>query len=205
MSGRFRRTGVQKSVRKFFRRRSGSPAPRRASTAAWVVVHTGTARASNFLPWGVNSSRRARWSSWLVVILIRLRRRNGFRAAVKVVRSMASNDATAPIVGASGRFKDIIRENWPLVRPSGRSALSNRRASARAARCTWRQRQESRTRIVVSYDVPRTLAIDSYGKPFFLFHARVDINLFWEMGKGNKRNKVPHAVHAGAVTVWRNR
>ena len=100
VSGNFRRTGVQESVRKFFRRRSGSPAPRRASTAAWVLVHIGTARASNFLPWGVNSSRRARWSSRLVVILIRLRRRSGFTAAVKVVRSIASNDATAPIVGA---------------------------------------------------------------------------------------------------------
>jgi hypothetical protein len=133
---RFRGTGAQESVRKFFRRRSGSPGPRRASTAAWVLVHTGTARASNCLPCGVNSSRRARWSSWFVVILIMLRRRNGFRAAVKVVRSIASKDATAPIVGASGRFKDIISENCPLVRPSGRSAVSKRRASARAARCT---------------------------------------------------------------------
>ena len=128
--------GVQESVRKFFRRRSGSPGPRRASIAAWVLVHAGTARASNLLPCGVNSSRRARWSSFGVAILTRRRRCSGFKAAVKVVRSIASNDATAPIVGASGRFKDIIRENWPFVRPSGRSALSKRRASARAARST---------------------------------------------------------------------
>jgi hypothetical protein len=131
---RFRRAGVQESVRRFFRRRSGSPGPRRASTAAWVLVHTGTARASNFLPCGVNCSTRARWSSWSVVILIRLRRRSGFRAAVKVVRSIASNEATAPIVGGSGRFKDTISENCPLLRPSGRSALSKHRASARAPR-----------------------------------------------------------------------
>jgi len=148
--GRSRRIFRQESVRKAFRRRSGSPGPRRASTAAWVLVHTGTARVSNFLPSGVNSSRRARWSLLPLVILIRLRRRSGFRAAVKVVRSIASNDATAPIVGGPGRFKDIIRENCPLVRPSGRSAVSKRRASARAARSTCRQRQESRTRIVVS-------------------------------------------------------
>jgi hypothetical protein len=132
--GRFRRTGVQERVRKVFRRRSDSPRPRRASTAAWVLIHTGTARASNFFPCGVNSSRRARWSSWFVLIFIRPRRCSGFRAALKVVRSIASNDATAPIAGASGRFKDIIRENCPLVRPSGRSALSKRRASVRAAR-----------------------------------------------------------------------
>src|ERR1700751_2524929 len=58
--GRFQPGGVQESIRKFFRSRAGSPGERRSSTAAWVLVHTGTARASNFLPWGVNSSRRAR-------------------------------------------------------------------------------------------------------------------------------------------------
>lgn len=148
--GRFWGAGAQESVRKFFRRRSGSPGPRRASTAAWVLVHTGTARASSFLPCEVNSSRRARLSSWSVLILISPRRRSGLRAAVNVVRSIASNDATDPIVGASGRFNDIISENCPFVRPSGRSAVSKRRASARAARCTCRQRQQSRTRMVVS-------------------------------------------------------
>ncbi len=148
--GRLRRTGVQERVRKFFRRRSGSPGPRRASIAAWVLVHTGTARASNFLPCALNSSRRARWSSWSFITLIKPRRCSGLRAAVNVVRSIARNEATDPIAGASGRFKDIINENCPLVRPRGRSALSKRRASARAARCTWRQRQQSRTRIVVS-------------------------------------------------------
>jgi hypothetical protein len=39
------------------------------------------------------------------------------------------------MVGGSGRFNDIISEYCPLVRPSGRSASSKRRASARAARC----------------------------------------------------------------------
>ena len=147
---RFERVDIQDSVRKFFRRRSGSPGSSRPSTAAWVLVHTGTARANNFLPCGVNSSKRERWSSRFVVILISLRRRSGFRAAVKVVRSIARSEATEPIVGASGRFNDINNENCPLVRPSGRNALSKHRASARAARCTGRQRQESRTRIVVS-------------------------------------------------------
>ena len=133
---RLKSSTIQDSVRKFFRRRSASLGPRLASTAAWVFVHTGTARASNFLPCGVNSSRRARLSSWSGLILIRLRRCSGLRAAVNVVRSIASNDATDPIVGASGRFNDIISENCPLVRPSGRCAVSKRRASARAARCT---------------------------------------------------------------------
>ena len=121
---------------KFFRRRSGSPGPKQASTVAWVLVHTGVARASTLIPCGVNSSRRARWSLRFVVILMRLRRHRGLSAAVKVVRSIASSEATAPIVGASGRFKDIISENCPCVRPSGRNALSKRRPSAHAARWT---------------------------------------------------------------------
>jgi hypothetical protein len=146
----FQRTDAQQSARKLFLRRSGSPTRRRASIAAWVLVHTGTALASNLSPCGVNSRRRVRWSFSSVVILIRRRLRSGFRAAVNVVRSITSNDATAPIVGAAGRFRDISSENCPLVRPSGRNALSNSRASARAARCTCRQRQQSRTRIVVS-------------------------------------------------------
>ena len=136
LPGSFRRAGAQDSVRKFFLRRSGSPGPRRASTAAWVLVHTGTARANNFFPCGVSSSRRARLSLWSVVTLIRRRRCSGLRAAVKVVRSIASNDATDPIVAASGRFNDIISENCPFVRPRGRNAVSKRRASVRAARCT---------------------------------------------------------------------
>jgi hypothetical protein len=129
-------TDVQASARKFFRRRSGSPRPRRASTAAWLLLHAGTALASNLFPCGVNSSRRARRSFQFAVILIKRRRCSGFRAAVKVVRSIASNVATDPMVGAAGRFKDIMSENCPWVRPSGRKAVSNCRASARAARCT---------------------------------------------------------------------
>jgi hypothetical protein len=166
LSRDFQSACVHKSTRKVLRSRSDSPGARRASTAACSLRHTGTALASNFFPRGVNSSRRARWSCWFGVILSSPRRLSGFSAAVKVVRSIASKDATAPIVGASGRFKDIINENCQLVRPSGRNALSNCRARARAARCTWRQRQESRTRIVVPYDVPRGLAISAYDSLF---------------------------------------
>ena len=46
------------------------------------------------------------------------------------------------------RFSDISRENWPWVRSSGRNTSSKRRASPRAARCTCRHRQLSRTRCV---------------------------------------------------------
>ena len=134
--GRLQRGGIQESTRRVFLRRSGSPRPKRASTAAWVLLHARSARASSFFPLGVSPSRRARWSPWSVVILIKLRRCSGFRAAVNVVRSIASNEATDPMVGALGRFKDINSENCPFVRPSGRSAVSKRRASARAARCT---------------------------------------------------------------------
>src|SRR5262249_1088494 len=69
---------------------------------------------------------------------------------VSVVRSMASKDATEEMLGGSGRLSDIIVEYCPLVRPSGRSASSKRRASARAARCRWRHRHVSRTKSVVA-------------------------------------------------------
>jgi hypothetical protein len=62
------------------------------------------------------------------------------------------------------------------VRSSGRSAWSKWRASARAARCTCKQRQESLTRIVVSYDVLRPLAIRTY----CILTQNVDINVLWE-------------------------
>lgn len=126
----------QESARRFFRRRSGSPWPRRASTATWVLFQTGTARASNLRPFGVNAIRRLRRSDGSVVILSRPRRRKGLRAAVSVVGSIASSAATAPMVGGAGRFRDIINENCPFVRPIGLSASSKRRAKARAARCT---------------------------------------------------------------------
>jgi hypothetical protein len=64
----------------------------------------------------------------------RPRRSSGFKLAVSVVRSMASNAATLPMPGGLGRLSDISRENWPFVRPKGRSASSKRRATARAAR-----------------------------------------------------------------------
>ena len=64
------------------------------------------------------------------------------RAAVNVVLSISSSDATAPMSGSSGRLRDIINENCPLVSPLGRSASSEHRASALAARCTCRQRHE---------------------------------------------------------------
>jgi len=78
------------------------------------------------------------------------RRSSGFKAAVSVVWSIARSAVTDPMEVGAGLFSDIIRENWPLVSPKGRSASSKRRASARAARCTCRQRQVSRTNSVVS-------------------------------------------------------
>jgi hypothetical protein len=69
-------------------------------------------------------------------ILTSPRRSSGFKAAVNVVRSIASSDATGPIAGGSGRFNDIKSENCPFVSPKGRNASSNRRAKERAARCT---------------------------------------------------------------------
>lgn len=132
------------------RRRMESTSSRSASTSTVVCSQTGTAVASRVLPCGVSFSRRPRRSEGFVTTLTRPRRTSGLSAAVKVVRSMASSDATDAMSGGSGRFSDISRENWPFVRPNGRNASSKRRARARAARCTWRQRHRSRTRVVVS-------------------------------------------------------
>jgi hypothetical protein len=142
--------GDQETARRFFRKRSGSPSGRRASTATLVLLQTGTACVSNLRPSEVRVMMRLRRSAGSTLILSKARRCNGLRAAVNVVRSIPSSDATAPMSGGSGRFRDIISENCPLVSPIGRSASSKRRASALAARCTWRQRQASRTISVVA-------------------------------------------------------
>jgi hypothetical protein len=152
--------GHQVSARRLFRRRLESRLKSRLSTARWVFFQTGTARTSNLRPFSVNVIRRARRSAGSTLILSRARRCRGLRAAVKVVRSMASTDATASIPGGSGRFRDIMSENCPFVRPSGRNASSKRRASALAARCTWRHRQESRTICVVSREGLATIDMD---------------------------------------------
>jgi hypothetical protein len=139
------------------RSRSGSPSCKSASTSRLARSHTGTAAASRVLPFPVSLIRRPRRSDGSMVTLTRPRRSSGLSAAVNVVRSTASSDATDPMPGGSGRLSDIIRENWPFVRPTGRNASSKRRASPRAARCTWRQRQQSRTRSVVSKGTIATL------------------------------------------------
>ena len=119
---------VAESARRLFRRRSGSRSERRPSTARCVLSQMGTACASSFLPFGVSDIRRPRRSVGATEILTKARRSKGLRAAVKVVRSIASSVATAAIAGGSGRFNDIISENCPLVSPSGRSASSKRQS-----------------------------------------------------------------------------
>ena len=131
----------QESACKLLRKSSGSPFGMRCSISRWVRSHTGTARASRLSPLAVRIKIRFRRSEGFWEILTNPRRSKGFKAAVRVVRSMASREATGPIGGGSGRFNDISRENCPLVSPKGRRTSSNRRAKARAARCTWRQRQ----------------------------------------------------------------
>ena len=155
------------------RNSSGSPPGISRSTSICVLSHTGKARASRLSPDAVSFKIRLRRSEGSLSILTSLRRSNGFNAAVSVVRSMASRAATGPTGGGSGRFSAISSENCPLVRPKGRSTSSNRRAKARAARCTWRQRQQSCTRSVVSYgsvfelDTVRLKLISTYSSTRF--------------------------------------
>jgi hypothetical protein len=120
---------------------SGSPSGSIRSISACVSRHMGTAVANRVRPAGVSFIRRARRSRESIATSTNPRRSSGFSAAVSVVRSMARNLAMALIVGGSGRLSDIISENWPLVRPSGLNASSNRLASARAARWACRHRQ----------------------------------------------------------------
>ena len=81
--------------------------------------------ANNVIPFGVGAIKRLRRSPGSAATVTNPRRSNGFNAAVNVVRSIASKDATAAIAGGSGRFNDISNENCPFVRSSDRSASSN--------------------------------------------------------------------------------
>ena len=103
------------------------------SISACVCCHSGNAAASRSQPAGVSSSRRLRRSSGSWMIVTRPRRSSGLSAAVSVVRSIASSDATDFIGAGWGRFSDISSENWPLVRSSGRSTSSKIRARLRRA------------------------------------------------------------------------
>jgi len=139
----------QTSALKSLRSRTASLSGSAFSNSAWFCCHIGTAFASSRVPADVSVSNRPRASFGSAVMLINPLRCKGLSAAVKVVLSIANNEATDAMPAGSGRLSDIISENCPLVSPSGRSASSNRRASARAARCTCRHRQQSRTRRVV--------------------------------------------------------
>ena len=141
---------AQESARRSARRRSGVGPASRRSISAWVRRHTGTAACNRARPAGVKVRRRIRLSASSTATVTRPRRSSGFRLAVKVVRSIASKADTSPMLAGCGRLSDISSENWPLVSPSGRSAASKRRATARAARCKCRHRQVSRTSSVIS-------------------------------------------------------
>ena len=55
--------------------------------------------------------RRLRLSSLSTATFTKCRRSSGLRLAVSVVRSMASNVATLPMLGGSGRLSDNNSEN----------------------------------------------------------------------------------------------
>jgi len=93
------------------RRRSESPSRRSASTAVWVFLQTGTARASNLRPFAVRVIRRARPSAGSAVTLTRPRHGNTLRTAVRVVRSILSRDATAAMPGGSGS-SCVAQQAW---------------------------------------------------------------------------------------------
>ena len=141
----------QASARRFLRNSSGASMGSTFSICSCVLRQTGTARSSRACPFAVRLNTRLRRLDGSGAIFTRPRRSRGLSAAVSVVRSMAKREATGPIAGGSGRLSETSRENWPLVSSNGRNASSKRRARTRAARCTCKQRQQSRTSRVVSY------------------------------------------------------
>jgi hypothetical protein len=131
-----RRPEPQAIARSSRRNRSAPPSGISFSISSWVLCQTGKARASNRRPLSVSINIRLRRSAGSGEIFTSPRCSSGFKAAVSVVRSIESNDATGRIDGGSGRLSDINSENCPFVSSNGRKASSNLRASARAARCT---------------------------------------------------------------------
>jgi hypothetical protein len=123
-------------ARKFRRSSSGSPLGISCSISRCVRSHIGIAARSKVCPSAVSVKIRLRRSEGSCDIFTKPRFSSGFNAAVNVVRSIASREATGPMDGGSGRLRDINNENCPFVRPNGRNASSNRRARERAARCT---------------------------------------------------------------------
>jgi hypothetical protein len=119
-------------------------------TASFAACECLTALPSIARPALVRTMCFTRASSLARRLVTSLRRSNGFRFAEIVVWSMARHSANPPKLSGEGRFNIISREYWKLFKPSGRNASSNIRPIARLARCTRRQRQLSRTIMVVS-------------------------------------------------------
>jgi|SRR5215471_2684647 len=117
----------QETARRLFRKRSGSPSGRRASTATWVFLQTGTARTSNLRPLGVSIMMRLRRSAESTLILSKPRRFNGLRAAVNVVRSTPSSVATAPCLAV---LDGSVTSSAKIARWSVQSGARHHRAPA---------------------------------------------------------------------------
>src|SRR5271167_2587792 len=75
------------------------------------TLPNGSRRVNILIPLGVRAINRLRRSAGSEVTVTNPRRSNGFNAAVKVVRSIASRDAKSAIAGGAGRFSDISKEN----------------------------------------------------------------------------------------------
>jgi hypothetical protein len=123
-------TGERRAGRARANRRAGDRSrhpPRALSMRRCVASQIGPAARSRARPASVRTRRRIRRSAGSSRAASRPRCSSGLRLAVRVVRSIASNAATAPSVGGSGRLSAASNENWPLVKPTGRKASSNAR------------------------------------------------------------------------------
>ena len=94
------------------RRRFGSLFGTSPSISWWVPSQIGTALANRVLPFGVRVIQLLPRSPGSAATVTNPGLPNGFRAAVNLVRSIATKDATAAIAGGWGRFSDVSSENF---------------------------------------------------------------------------------------------
>ncbi len=97
---------------KLLRRRSGLHSELAPRSPGGGRSQIGTALANRVLRFGVRVIQRLRRSSGSAATVTNPGLSNGFRAAVYLVRSIATKDATAAIAGGWGRFSDISSESF---------------------------------------------------------------------------------------------
>ena len=136
---------ASESARRNPRPGGAAPAGSDASSTACSRRQIVSACCRASWPLGVIVTKRRRRSPAPSLISISPRRSSGFKSAVTLVRSIASNPLSPPMDCDAFPAMNIKAEYCPLVSPTGCNARSNRRPRRLAARCAARHKQASRT------------------------------------------------------------